>query len=82
MIEYIPYQDGQPFSDRYAWWTSREIGHKNENINSYALLIQQEYQKLINKQITLKEFELNTPEISEQTPLNYIRNTIIYWYPN
>lgn len=82
MTNYIPYQDGQPFSERYAWWVGQEIGNENLNIDSYAKLIQQEYQKLINNEISLKEFESNTPEIDEETPLNYIKNRIIEWYPN
>jgi hypothetical protein len=81
MTNYIPYQDGQPLSERYAWWAQKEIGHQNLNIDSYAKLIQQEYQKLINNKISLEEFESNTPEIDEETLLNYIRNRIIEWYP-
>lgn len=82
MIEYIPYQEGQSYSSRYAWWAEREIGNSNPNINDYAILIIQEYQKLELNQITIEEFEQNTPEIDEDTPLNYIRNCIISWYPN
>lgn len=82
MTQYIPYQEGQPYSDRYAWWATQEIGHENLNINDYAILISEEYQKLNNKEITVEEFRENTPEIDEETPLNYIRNCIIYWYPN
>jgi hypothetical protein len=82
MINYIPYQEGQPYSDRYAWWATQEIGNQNSNIDSYAKLLTQEYQKLINGEINIEQFEENTPEIDEETPLNYIRNRIIEWYPN
>ena len=82
MINYIPHQDGQQISDRYAWWAEQEIGNENPKINDYAILITQEYQKLINNEITFEEFELNTSPIEEETSLNYIRNRIIEWYPN
>jgi hypothetical protein len=82
MTNYISYEDGQPFSQRYAWWAEQEIGNENLNIDTYARLIQQEYQKLVNNEITLEEFEINTPKIDEETPLNYIRDRIIEWYPN
>lgn len=76
------YKEGQPFSERYAWWAEQEINHENQNISDYANLIVEEYQKLINQEITIEQFESNTPEINEDTPLNYIRNRIIGWYPN
>jgi len=82
MTEYTPYQEGQSISQRYAWWASREIGHENPNIDAYAVLLTQEYQKLENGEITIEEFETNTPKISEETPLNYIRDRIIEWFPN
>ena len=78
----IEYQEGQPISERYAWWASREIGNPNLNIDAYAKLIQEEYKKLINNEITLDEFKDNTPEINEETTLNYIRNMIILGYTN
>ena len=78
----IEYQEGQPISERYVWWASREIGNLNPNIDAYAKLIQEEYKKLINNEITLDEFKDNTPEINEETTLNYIRNMIILGYTN
>jgi hypothetical protein len=66
----------------YAYYAQQEIGNENQIINDYAALITQEYQKLNNGDITIEEFEENTPEISEETTLNYIRNRIIEWYPN
>lgn len=78
----IEYQEGQPISERYAWWASIEIGNPNLNIDAYAKLIQEEYKKLINNEITLDQFKDNTPEINEETTLNYIRNMIILGYTN
>lgn len=82
MNDFIPYEKGQPVSNRYAWWATKEIGHQNKKINDYAILIGEQYQRLENGEITVEEFELNTPEIDEETPLNYIRNCIIHWHPN
>jgi hypothetical protein len=82
MINYIEYKEGQSYSNRYAWWASREIGNKNLNIDEYAKLITQEYKKLETGEITIEGFQQNTPEIGDDTCLNYIRNKIIEWYPN
>ena len=61
----------------YYSWAEKEIGNSNPNIDAYARLIVQEYDKFFNGEITIEEFELNTPEIEESTSLNYIRNMII-----
>jgi len=66
----------------YASYVKNEIGNQNLNIDAYAVLLTQEYQKLENGEITIEEFETNTPKISEETPLNYIRDRIIEWFPN
>ena len=66
----------------YAYYAEQEIGNSNPIVNDYAVLITQEYEKLENNEITIEEFEANTPEIEEETTLNYIRNNIIQWYPN
>ncbi len=68
--------------ENYAYYAIKEIGNENSNIDTYARLIQQEYQRLINNEITLEEFEINTPKINDETELNYIRDRIIEWYPN
>lgn len=74
--------DTKKIHENYFKYVQNELNHNNSNIDSYARLIQEEYQKLINGEITIEEFEANTPEIDEETPLNYIRNRIIEWYPN
>ena len=61
----------------YYFWAEKEIGNENPIIDEYAKLITQEYDKFFNGEITIEEFEQNTPEINEDTPLNYIRNIII-----
>lgn len=66
----------------YAWWAKKEIGHSNPNIDEYAKLIVNEFTKLKNGEIDLKQFEDNTPNINDETPLNYIRNCILIHYPN
>ena len=38
--------------------------------------------KKINNEITIDQFKDNTPEINEETTLNYIRNMIILGYIN
>lgn len=74
--------DTKKVHENYFKYVQNELNHNNSNIDFYARLIQEEYQKLINGEITIEEFEANTPEIDEETPLNYIRNRIIEWYPN
>lgn len=74
--------DTKKIHENYFKYVQNELNHNNSNIDSYARLIQEEYQKLINGEITIEEFEANTPEIDEETPLNYMRNRIIEWYPN
>jgi len=61
----------------YYFWAEKEIGNLNPKIDAYAKLIVQEYDKFFNGEITIEEFEVNTPEIEESTSLNYIRNMII-----
>lgn len=61
----------------YYFWAEKEIGNSNPNIDAYARLIVQEYDKFFNGEITIEEFEVNTPKINEDTPLNYIRNCIV-----
>lgn len=79
---FIFYREGQPISDRYAWWAEQEIDNPSENISTYAKLIVNEYKKLLNGEIDINEFEKNTPEIEENTVLNYIIKCIISFYPN
>lgn len=74
--------DTKKVHENYFKYVQNELNHNNSNIDFYARLIQEEYQKLINGEITIEEFEANTPEIDEETSLNYIRNRIIEWYPN
>lgn len=61
----------------YYFWAEKEIGNSNPKIDAYARLIVQEYDKFFNGEITIEEFEVNTPEIEESTSLNYIRNMIL-----
>jgi hypothetical protein len=82
MLNYIEYKEGQSYSNRYFWWACREIGNQNSNIDAYAKLIKEEYEKLETGQITIEDFQQNTPEIIDETCLNYIRNKIIEYYPN
>jgi hypothetical protein len=82
MLNYIEYKEGQSYSNRYFWWVTQEIGNENVNIDAYAKLIKLEYEKLENGQITIEDFQQNTPEIIDDTCLNYIRNKIIEYYPN
>jgi hypothetical protein len=72
---------GDSTCDRYIWWIGQELNHPVENIASYAKLIIVEYNKLINGEIDIKQFEENTPTIEEKTPLNYIRGRICIFYP-
>ncbi len=74
--------ENQKVSENYIQFAKKEIGNSNFQIDCYAKLIVLEYQKLISNQITLEDFKNNTPEISEDTQLNYIRNKVIEWYPN
>jgi len=68
--------------ENYLHFAKKEIGNTNQSIDSYAKLIVSEYEKLISGNIAIEKFAENTPEISEDTQLNYIRNKIIEWYPN
>jgi len=75
-----PYQ-GTTVIGRYIWWAGQELNQPVENIASYAKLIIAEYNKLINEEIDIAQFESNTPHIEEDTPLNYIRDRICMFYP-
>lgn len=77
----IPYE-GTTISGRYNWWASQEIGNENPNIDTYAKLINSEFQKLLDGEIDIKQFEDNTPHILDKSPLNYIRDRIIEFFPN
>jgi len=72
---------GNTVSGRYAWWAGQELNHPLENIASYAKLIVDEYNRLINGEIDIAQFEENTPHIEAETPLNYIRDRICMFYP-
>jgi hypothetical protein len=75
-----PYQ-GTTSIGRYVWHAGQELNHPVENIASYAKLIISEYNRLINEEIDIAQFEANTPHIEEDTPLNYIRDRICMFYP-
>jgi hypothetical protein len=66
----------------YYFWAEKEIGNENPIIDLYAKLITQEYDKFFSGEITLEEFEINTPKIDEESSLNYIRDRIIESYSN
>ena len=66
---------------RYVWWAAKEINHINPNIDAYAKLIVSEFARLEKNEITIEEFDKNTPNIEDETPLNYIQKQIIMHYP-
>jgi len=66
----------------YYYWAEKEIGNEDPIIDSYAKLIVQEYDKFFGGEITLDQFKANTPKIEVESPLNYIRDRIIEWFPN
>ena len=53
-----PYE-GTTVSGRYNWWAGQEIGHANPNIDAYAKLINNEFQKLENGEIDIKQLMLS-----------------------
>lgn len=61
----------------YYFWAEKEIGNENPIIDSYAKLIVEQYNKFFDGEITLEEFEANTPKIEEETTLNYIRDMLL-----
>jgi hypothetical protein len=74
--------EGTRVVGRYMWWVAQELNHSSPNIDAYAKLIISEFAKLENNEITIEDFSNNTPNIEDETPLNYIRNQIIVHYPN
>jgi hypothetical protein len=74
--------EGTRVVGRYMWWVGKELGHPNPNIDAYAQRIITEFAKLEANEITVDEFKENTPNIEDETPLNYIRNCIMMHYPN
>ena len=79
--EQLP-NEGTSITSRYMWWVAQELNHSNPNIDSYAKLIISEFARLEKDEITIEEFDKNTPNIEDETPLNYIRNRILVHYPN
>ena len=77
-----PPYEGNRVVGRYMWWVAQELNQENPNIDTYAKLLISEFARLENGEITLEEYEQNTPSIEDETPLNYIRNQIIKHYPN
>ena len=80
-LDLSPY-DGTGIALRYMWWVTKELNHSNPNIDAYAKLIISEFARLEKGEITIEEFNKNTPNIEDETPLNYIKNQIILHYPN
>ena len=67
--------------DNYIGWVEKELDNESPTIRDYATLIISEYKKLSDNLITIQQFEENTPQINDETPLNYIRDRIIIFYP-
>jgi hypothetical protein len=80
-LDPLPY-DGTGIALRYMWWVTKELNHSNPNIDAYAKLIISEFARLEKGEITIEEFNKNTSNIEDETPLNYIQNQIILHYPN
>ena len=78
----MSYYEGTSIVGRYMWWVAKELNHENPNIDTYAKLLISEFARLENGEITLEEFNINTPNIEDETSLNYIKNQIITHYPN
>lgn len=79
-IKLSEYQ-GTTVTGRYMWWAAKEINHSNPNIDAYAKLLVAEFTRLEKNEITIEEFDKNTPNIEDDTPLNYIQTRIIMFYP-
>lgn len=79
-IEPSEYQ-GTTVTGRYIWHAAKEINHSNPNIDAYAKLMVAEFARLEKNEITIEEFDKNTPNIEDETPLNYIQTRIIMFYP-
>ena len=73
--------EGSSVTGRYMWHAAKEINHFNPNISAYAKLMVKEFARLEKNEITIEEFEKNTPNIEDETPLNYIQTRIIMHYP-
>ena len=80
-LEEIPEDKGTSISGRYMWWVAKELNHSNPNIDAYAKLLISEFARLEKKEITIEEFNVNTPNIEDETPLNYIKGCIVLHYP-
>ena len=74
--------EGTSTVGRYMWWVAKEVNNANSNIDAYAKLIISEFARLEKNEITIEEFEINTPNLDDETHLNYIRKQIIIHYPN
>jgi len=66
---------------RYMWHAAKEINHFIPNISAYAKLMVKEFARLEKNEITIEEFDKNTPNIEDETPLNYIQRCIVMHYP-
>ena len=73
--------EGTSVTGRYMWWVAKELNHSNPNIDAYAKLLISEFAKLEKDEITIEEFNVNTPNIEDETPLNYIKGCIVLHYP-
>ena len=73
--------EGTTVTGRYMWWAAKEINHSNPNIDAYAKLLVAEFTRLEKNEITIEEFDKNTPNIEDDTPLNYIQRCIVMHYP-
>jgi len=77
-----PPYEGTSIVGRYMWWVAKEVNHSNPNIDAYAKLIIAEFSRLESSEITVEEFDKNTSNIEDETPLNYIQRCIVMHYPN
>ena len=75
-----PKYEGTSIVGRYMWWVDKELNHSNPNIDAYAKLLISEFARLEKNETTIEEFNKNTPNIEDETPLNYIQNCIILHY--
>lgn len=77
-----PPYEGTSIVGRYMWWVAKDVNHSNPNIDAYAKLIIAEFSRLENNEITVEEFDKNTSNIEDETPLNYIQRCTVMHYPN
>ena len=80
-IEPTKENEEQGIAARYMWWVDKELNHSNPNIDAYAKLLISEFARLEKKEITIEEFNKNTPNIEDETPLNYIKGCVVLHYP-